>query len=199
MPEDLVFETLVKRDNGRLGKIFPIVSITSLVIFLIFLNGIPILLGMNIIYFTGMISFGLCYLIYRVIKNQNVEYEISIINDTFSVTKIRAGKKRIDLASFSIRSCEYIGPVDNGRYNDDLIKADFSFNCTSLRDIDEKDPVNWYAFVSESNLKYMVFFEIEDDMYPLFRRYNAHRTAVYTPRKKDEPSDDVMTEDNDAT
>ena len=52
--EDLFFEKTVKRDNGKMGKIFPVVSITALVIFAVFLNGIPILFGYNIIYFTGM-------------------------------------------------------------------------------------------------------------------------------------------------
>lgn len=172
--DSFVYENIVKRDNGTLGKVFSVVSIIALVIFIIFFNGIFILMGLNIIYFTGMISFGLCYLLYRVIKNQNIEYEISIVNDQFSVARIINGKKREQLADFSIKDCEYLGPLDSDRFNDDLQNAEFCLNCTDVRQPQGDD--YWYAFCTEGSYKYIVMFVYEEEMYDQFRRFNVRRT-----------------------
>ena len=94
MADGLSYQNVVKRDNGKLGILFPIFSITALVIFIVFFNAIPILLGINIIYFTGMISFGLSYLVYRLIKNQNVVFDITSDGDDLTINRIKGGRKR---------------------------------------------------------------------------------------------------------
>lgn len=176
--EDQFYENNVKRDQGTMGKLFPVFSITALVILLVFLNGIPILFGYNIIYFTGMISFGLCYLLYRTIKNMNVEYSIEITNDNFEVSKI-TNKKKIDvLADFSIRDAEYIGSVTSDRFNEDLNKSQFVLNCTSKREYEISDD-NWYVFLKQEGVDFIVIFEFEPEMYPILRRYNPRKTQQY--------------------
>lgn len=173
--EDLFYENCVKRDHGTMGKLFPVLSITALVIFMVFLNGIPILFGYNIIYFTGMISFGLCYLEYSLIKNLNIEYQIEITNDSFEVTKITNQKKLDLLADFSIKDCEYIGPVTSDRFTDDLEKSEYSLNCTSNRVYNISDDI-WYVFITQDKIKFTVVFNFNEEMYPIFRRYNPRGT-----------------------
>ncbi|MBP5180853.1 MAG: hypothetical protein J6127_06165 [Clostridiales bacterium] len=176
--EDLFYESNVKRDQGTMGKLFPVFSIIALVIFLVFLNGIPILLGFNIIYFTGMVSFGLCYLVYRAIKSLNVEYSIEITNDSFEVSKITNTKKIDILADFSIKEAEYIGSVTSDRFNEDLGKAQFTLNCTSKRQYEISDD-NWYVFLKQEGVDYIVIFEFDPEMYLMFRRYNPRKTQQY--------------------
>jgi len=177
--EDLFFERNIKRDQGSLGIVFPILAGLALLIFLAFFNVIPILMGFNIIYFTGMISFGLIYLLYRVCRNVlKVEYELSITEDSFEVVKIIDARKREDLVEFSIKDCEYIGSVTSDRFKEDLEKADFSLNCTSKRKYNLSDDI-WYALVTADHSKYMVVFEYEEDMYPMFRRYNPRGTQKH--------------------
>ncbi|MBO4243421.1 MAG: hypothetical protein J5883_09105 [Clostridiales bacterium] len=176
--ENLFYENIVKRDNGRLGKLFSVVTVIALVIFIIFFTLIPMLFGYNIIFVTGMLSFGLSYLIYRLIKNQNKEYELSIVNDQFTITRITNGKKRDLLVDTSIRDCEYIGPVTSDRYNDDLQNSSYCLNCTDVREPAGED--YWYLFCGESSYKYMVKFNYEEEMYELFRRYNIRRTYRIT-------------------
>ncbi len=173
--EDLFYEKCVKRDQGKVGKLFPVVSITALIIFMVFFNGIPILFGYNIIYFTGMISFGLCYLVYRLIKNMNVEYQIEITNDNFEVTKVTNQKKLDLLADFSIKECEYIGAVTSDRFKDDAEQSEYVLNCTEKREYDISDDV-WYVFLTQDRVKFIVVFDFDTEMYPMFRRYNPRGT-----------------------
>ena len=173
--EDLYCEKTVKRDMGKKRKIFPVVLITALVIFMVFLNGIPILFGWNIIYFTGMASFGLCYLVYRLIKSFNIEYEISVTNEIFEASKIINLKKKELLASFSIRDTEYIGSVTSDRFKDDLEKAEFTLNCTSKQEYEISDDI-WYVCITQEGVRYNLVFEYDPEMYPIFRRFNPRGT-----------------------
>jgi hypothetical protein len=173
--EDFFCEKTVKRDHGKKGILFPVFSIIALVIFLVFLNGVPIIFGINIIYFTGMVSFGLCYLLYKLIKKFDYEYQIEITNDSFEVSKI-TNKKHIDvLASFSLKDADYIGSVTSDRFKDDLSKAEFSLNCTSLPEYSISDDV-WYITVNQERTQYIVIFEFDEQMYPIFRRFNPRGT-----------------------
>ena len=173
--EDLFYEKTVKRDHGKMGKVFPVVSITALVIFLVFLNGIPILFGYNIIYFTGMLSFGLCYVEYRLIKSLNIEYQIEITNDNFQVSKITNSKKIELLADFSIKECESIGALTSEKFSEDMKNVEYSLNCTSKRNYDISDDV-WYVCLTQEKIRYILIFDYDEQMYPIFRRYNPRGT-----------------------
>jgi len=173
--DDLFFERTVKRDHGKIAKIFPVVSITALVIFAVFLNGIPILFGYNIIYFTGMVTFGLSYLEYRLIKSLNIEYQIEITNDNFQVSKITNGKKIEPLADFSIKDCESIGSITSDKFNDDIEQVEYALNCTSKRNYEVTDDI-WYVFITQEGVKYIIIFDYDSEMYPIFRRYNPRAT-----------------------
>ena len=180
--EDYFYESNVKRDQGKIGVLFPVFSIIALIIFIVFLNTIPILLGFNIIYFTGMISFGLCYLLYRMIKNlHNVEYQIEITNDMFEAARVTNQKKLEVLADFSLKDTEFIGPVTSDRFRDDISNSDFNLNCTSKREYEIKDDI-WYIKVVQDRNVYNLIFEFEPEMYQVFRRYNPRGTKPYVVR-----------------
>ena len=182
MLQDSFIEVHYKRDNGAYGVLFKVFIITAAVIFMFVLNAVPILLGYNIIYVTGLISFGLSYLVYRIIKNQNKEYEIEISNDAFDVARIIGGKKREELASFSIRECEFIGPTSSDRYAEDTEKSEFVLNVTDGRMIERSEDV-WYSYVVQGNLKYVVAYVFKEEMYPVFRRYNPRKVAPHVIRE----------------
>lgn len=176
--EEIFYEKTVKRDNGPLGKVFPVVSIIATTIFIVFFNVIPILMGVNIIYFTGMVSLGLGYLVYRANVSLKVDFQIEITNDQFELTRITNNKKNELLADFSLKNPDYIGCVTSDRFEDDLAKASFCLNATSLKKycINEK---NWYIFITENNTPYVIIFEFDEEMYPAFRRYNPRGTQKY--------------------
>ena len=176
MLQDSFIEVHYKRDNGAYGVFFCIFIILAAAILIAVLNSVPILLGYNIIYFTGLISFGLIYLVYRIIRNLSIEYEIEISNDLFDVARIIAGRKREELASFSLRECEYIGPTSSDRFSDDSSCSEFVLNVTSDRKVQLSDDI-WYAFVSQNGMKFTVVFVYKDEMYPVFRRYNPRNVA----------------------
>lgn len=185
---DYIYEDLVQKDNGRMGFLFPILSYTAFIIFAVLFNVVPILLGFNIIYFTGMISFGIWYLIFRLNKNLKVEYEISIVNDQFTVTSITNGKKREILADFSLRDADYIGPVTKDRFSTDKEKAAFTLNTTGFESIPNSDDV-WYILVNEGNYRFIEAFNFKDEMYQNFRRYNPRGTEFKVISAKSDSED----------
>ena len=171
----------LKRDNGKIGFLFPILSVTALIILIVLINIIPLLFFGNYIFFTGMASLGLIFLEVKLIRSLRVEYELEINGELVSVGKIIDGKKRVDLAGFSLRQCEFIGPVTADDFKYDSEKADFVLNCTSLRKFELND-TTWFFYVPENNYTYIVVFEFDAQMYPIFRRYNAHRTFTRNMR-----------------
>lgn len=189
---DYCYEVLVKKNNGRLRFLFPVLSYSAFTVFAVLFNVIPLFIIGNYIYITGMISFGIWYLIHRANRKLNVEYELSIVNDSFSVTSITDGKKRESLIDCSLRDCDYIGPVTKERFADDRAKAAFTLNTTGEVEIPITDDY-WYILVNAGSYRYIDVFKFEDDMYPNFRRYNPRGTEFMkiTPKpQEDEDSDD---------
>ena len=185
MIQDSFVELCVKRDNKKYRITFAVAASIALLLIIVVINVLPIAMGHNIIYFTGLISFGLIYLLYRIIRNMNMEYEIEISNDTFDVARIIARRKREDLASFSVKDCDYIGPVTADRFGNDRNVSEFVLNVTPDTNLKISDE-NWYALVNQSGDKYMIVFTFKDEMYPVFKRYNPRNTASYTPSTTDE-------------
>ncbi len=187
MLNDYVYETLVARDNGKLGKIFPWVSYTALTLFIIIFNILTLVLFGNFIYISGMISFGIWYLVYRANKNMHIEHELSICNDSVTMTKIIGQKKRKTRCEFSIREdCQYIGPVTGDKFNDHLIESDDIINGTEYSPFTTEDPNVWYCFVSQMGMKYIMLFNFKPEMYSNFRRYNPRNTEPYVMPKEEE-------------
>lgn len=175
MIDDVYVEQFVKREKTALNAMFNVFSIFATVVIIIAINVVPILLGFNIIFFTGLISFGLGVLCWYINRRQNVEYETSLTNDLFSVSRIIAESKRELLADFNVRECERIAPLTADSFNDDLKRAEFVLNSTKYRDYEISDS-NWYCFVNSEGVKYIVIFEFKPKMYKAFRRYNPRNT-----------------------
>lgn len=180
MLDDIFVELSYRRNGGKYRIVFIICSSIALLIFLAVLNVIPIIMGYNVIFFTGLISFGLVYLLYRLIRHTDMVYEIELSNDIFDTARIIAGRKREELASFSVKDCEYIGPVTVDRFSKDRDNAEFLLNVTDSSKLEISDR-NWYALVTQTGVKYIVAFTFKDDMYKSFRRYNPRNTAPYVP------------------
>lgn len=178
MIQDSFIESHISRNNGYKATLFKAFIIVAAIILIAALNIVPVLLGMNIIFVTGMLSAAIVWGIVVLIRRLDIEYEIEISNDLFNVARILAKSKREELAEFSIRDCEHIGPVTGDRYSSDLSDSEFTLKITK----DNNYPLTedyWYAFVNTEGIRFMVVFEFKPEMYPVFRRYNPRNTAVY--------------------
>ena len=137
-------------------------------------------------YIAAMLSLGLCYLVYYKFKAfNNTEFEIEFINEYFSVAKVLRQKKRIELAEFSFRDCEYIGPVTSDRFEQDKKNANYVLKITDLKEFPIEDKY-WYCFLTYESMKLVVVFHYKDEMYPVFRRYNPRNTEFYKITNKAE-------------
>ena len=193
---DMAYEDIVKRDNGKMGRIvFPIVVTVALIFFIIIFVFISTLI--NMFYIAAMLSLGLCYLVYYKFKAfNNTEFEIEFINEYFSVAKVLRQKKRIELAEFSFRDCEYIGPVTESKFDECAEKAAFKLNITSQRNIEISDKI-WFCSVKGEGYSYIVIFEFKNPMYKFFRRFNP-RNVFAMPMPKEEPDEpELNDEDNE--
>jgi len=184
--DDVFVENFVKREKTAMNAVFNVlcVALTILIIFMV--NVIPILFGLNIFFFTGAFSFLIGFLCYLLIGRQNIEYEIALTNDNFSVTKILGERKRVLLADFGLKECKRIAPVTSEDYKSDYEKAELHLNTTSRKEVEISDS-NWYCLVSSDGITYIVIFEFKEKMYKAFRRYNPRNTYfMRITDKKDE-------------
>ncbi len=189
---DTFIECHVKRDNGKNGIAYKMLLIIMAAIILATLYGVPLVLGFyELLYASIPLTFVLFWVIIVLFRNQYIEYEIEIVNDTFTASKIAGKKKRIDLVDFSVKECDYIGPVTEERYQSDLGKAELKLALTENRDYPITEDT-WYALVSGSDFKYLVAFPFKPEMFQVFRRYNPRN--VYQYRKPVKPSENGRSE-----
>ena len=192
MLQDSFVETSVKRKNGFTEVIFNTFLITTAIIAIVFSFLMPIFVGENLYFISGILSFAIVAGVVILIKRQHKEYEVEISNDLVDCAIILGDNKRDELISFSIKDCEYIGPVTSDRYKSDKENAGIVIKMTDYKefDIDEK---YWYWLVPTEGIKVMIVFMYKEEMYPVFRRYNPRCTiAMAMPKKAKEkdPEDD---------
>lgn len=192
MLQDSFVETSVKRKNGFKEVLFNTFLITTAIIAIVFSFLMPIFVGENLYFISGIISFGIVAGVVILIKRQHKEYEVEMSNDLVDCAIILGDNKREELISFSIKDCEYIGPVTSDRFKSDKENAGIVIKMTDYKefDIDEK---YWYWLVPTEGIKVMIVFMYKEEMYPVFRRYNPRGTiAMAMPRKVKEkdPEDD---------
>lgn len=192
MLQDSFVETSVKRKNGFTEVIFNTFLITTAIIAIVFSFLMPIFVGENLYFISGILSFAIVAGVVILIKRQHKEYEVEISNDLVDCAIILGDNKRDELISFSIKDCEYIGPVTSDRYKSDKENAGIVIKMTDYKefDIDEK---YWYWLVPTDGIKVMIVFMYKEEMYPVFRRYNPRCTiAMAMPKKAKEkdPEDD---------
>ena len=106
---DTFIEASIKRNNGIKGVVYIFLLIIIALLILAAIYAVPIVIGFyELLYasipLTALVIWGLVILIQR----RYVEYEIEIVNDLFTVTKIVGKKKRVDLVEFSVKDCDYI-------------------------------------------------------------------------------------------
>lgn len=175
MLQDSFIETSVKRKTGFTEVFFNTFLVTACILTVFFVNFIPFSLGYNAWFITGIISFGIVAGVVIIIKRESKIYEIEMSNDLVDCAVIHSDNKRDDLMSFSIKDCEYIGPVTSDRFESDKNNSNLVIKMTDFKnfDIDEK---YWYFLITNEGYKIMIVFHYKEEMYPVFRRYNPRGT-----------------------
>ena len=176
MLQDSFVESLVVRKNGINGVIFTVTAIVVAIMIIAVINVYPWLnWGSDVIPVTSFASVSLVFGLVYLLKSQHKEYEFEMSNDYFECAAIKGKNKREDLVSFSIKECEYIGPVTSDRFKNDRSNANITLKLTDLADfpIDEK---YWYFYLTHDGYKMVIVFHYKPEMYQVFRRYNPRAT-----------------------
>jgi hypothetical protein len=192
MLQDSFVETSVKRKNGLTEVIFNTFLITTAIIAVVFAFLIPIYTGYNLYFISGILAFGIVAGTVILIKRQHKEYEVEISNDLVDCAVILGDNKRDELISFSLKDCEYIGPVTSDRFNSDKEKASIVIKMTDYKTFDIEDTY-WYWLLPTEGITVMIVFMYKEEMYPVFRRYNPRGTipmAMPKKAKDKDPEDD---------
>ncbi len=183
MLQDSFVETSVKRKNGISEVLFNTFIITTAIIAVFFAFLIPIYTGYNLYFISGILAFGIVAGTIVLIKRQHKEYEVEISNDLVDCAVILGDNKRDELISFSLKDCEYIGPVTSDRFNSDRENANIVIKMTDYKQFDIEDTY-WYWLLPTEGIKVMIVFMYKEEMYPVFRRYNPRGTKpMAMPRK----------------
>lgn len=183
MLQDSFVETSVKRKNGLTEVIFNTFLITTAIIAVVFAFLIPIYTGYNLYFISGILAFGIVAGTVILIKRQHKEYEVEISNDLVDCAVILGDNKRDELISFSLKDCEYIGPVTSDRFNSDKEKAGIVIKMTDYKAFDIEDTY-WYWLLPTEGITVMIVFMYKEEMYPVFRRYNPRGTIPMAIPKK---------------
>ena len=190
MLQDSFVETSVKRKNGISEVLFNTFIITTAIIAVFFAFLIPIYTGYNLYFISGILAFGIVAGTIVLIKRQHKEYEVEISNDLVDCAVILGDNKRDELISFSLKDCEYIGPVTSDRFNSDRENANIVIKMTDYKQFDIEDTY-WYWLLPTEGIKVMIVFMYKEEMYPVFRRYNPRGTKpMAMPRKIKEKEDE---------
>ena len=175
MLQDSFIETSVKRKTGFTEVFFNTFLVTACILTVFFVNFIPFSLGYNAWFITGIISFGIVAGVVIIIKRESKIYEIEMSNDLVDCAVIHSDNKRDDLMSFSIKDCEYIGPVTSDRFESDKNNSNLLIKMTDFKNFDIDDKY-WYFLITNEGYKIMIVFHYKEEMYPVFRRYNPRGT-----------------------
>lgn len=186
MIQDSYIVQIAKRKLTAINYVFMVTASISTLIFILGFNILPIILGYNIIYFTGIVSFFLVVGVVFLIRGMSFEYEIEVVNETVTICKIIAKKKRVFLTEFSIRDCIYIGPSTSDKFSTAVKNSAFVLNCTEDSKYDYTNPNNWFFHIKNDDGEYSVIFPLNEEMYPVFRRYNPRGTEFMNITKKEE-------------
>lgn len=197
MLQDSFIESLIVRKNGAKGAVFVVSSILLCLILIFLITFIPFLFwGAAVWPITTFVCVALAFGLYRLLKRQHKEYELEISNDVFECAVISGKEKRDELVSFSLKECEYIGPVTSDRFDSDRSKANFLVRLTERAEFPIDDD-HWYCALTQDGYKFVVVFVFKPEMYKVFRRYNPRATKpmampIIKEEKadKDEASDD---------
>ncbi len=177
MLQDSFIESLVVRKNGINGVIFTITSIVLCILLIGLILIVPYMIWGGAVFvvtsfFAVLLGFGLFWFL----KHQHKEYELEISNDVFDCAVISGKDKREELICFSLKECEFIGPVTSDRYSRDCSNANFIVRLTDLMNFPIEDKY-WYCYVNHEGRTYAVVFIFKPEMYKVFRRYNPRATV----------------------
>ena len=183
MLQDSFIETSVKRKNGISEVMFNTFLITADIIAIFFVFYLPIIIGENLFFISGILAFGIVAGSIILIKRQHKEYEIEMSNDLVDCAVILGDNKREELISFSLKDCDYIGPVTSDRFKQDKEKATILIRMTDYKEFDIDDKY-WYWYLTNEGIRLMIVFIYKEEMYPVFRRFNPRGTIpMAMPRK----------------
>lgn len=182
MLQDSFIEVHFVKENKNKG-LFTVIWLICLIVIILLINMLPFLFGFPyLLLLTVSLSFALAYGFSYLKKRLKKEYQIEITNEYFEISRIVGDSNCQELLNFSIKDCEFIGPVTDDRYKDYISKVDFNLNITPDDVLVTKEE-NWAVYLVQEGRKFLVAFPFKEEMYPVFRRYNPRYTVPYIAKK----------------
>ena len=186
---DTFIEKHIKRNDGGKGIFKRCLLIFMALMIVAALFAVPIVLGFyELLYASIPVSALVIWGFVVLFQRQFVEYEVEIVNDIVNVSKISGKKKRTELVEFSLKDCEYIGPVTEDRFKTDSGVAELKLVVTDKKDFPVTEDI-WYVLVNRPEFKYMVVFPFDPEMFQVFRRFNPRNVYRYVKPVKAKESE----------
>ena len=164
MLQDSFIEGLVERKNGINGVIYTVTAIVVALVLVVIINLVPFMfIGSDVWPITSFASVALIFGLVWLLKQQHKEYEYEMSNDVFDCATIKGKNKREELVCFSIKECEYIGPVTSERFSRDKSQANITLKLTDLADF-PSDEKYWYFYLTHEGIRFVIVFMYKPEM-----------------------------------
>jgi len=167
MQQDLFIEKIVKRKRRGIDIVIAAALIFLAILLILLCFYIPIIIQQNILYISTLASAGIVYLVFRLIKGLNREYEYSILNDELTIDKIIAERKRVNVFKGSCKDFSVFAPADKLTADTFAQKNLLHFDLRSGQD----NGCDWY-FISKTNPPTLVLFEPDERFIAAVKRFN---------------------------
>lgn len=162
---DIFIEQLVKKKKDFVDYLIILVTIL-----LAYIAAYKIIVLTGPLYFAigvGLVII-LGYLGYRIITSRNIEFEYSLVEGDFEITKVIANRKRKRMFIGSYKQFEMVDKVSSERHKNAAKNVIHKINASSS--INSEDA---YFFITDYDKgKMLVYFEPNDEIINLIRTIN---------------------------
>ena len=145
MQKDIFVEKLVKRKKTGAEKLLSVMLILSAIFLIVFCFVLPIIVQVNFYVISGLVSFGIGFLVYRMITSFNRDYEYSITNDELLIDQIIAERKRSRVFTGSCKDFSIVAPISGPDFKSQCEQGIFRLDFRSGED----DNAGWFSLPEE--------------------------------------------------
>lgn len=160
---DVFMEKIIKKNKTTQDRV-----ITALIVFAaLILSFISLNLSKILGMLSTIISFGILYFAYILIKNRSVEFEYIVTNGEIDIDKIMSKSRRKRIFSANCKDFDIVAKVRSDKYTSEVKKIDNKIMVATSMDVEGL----YFFTLNYKGKRTVVFFEPDEKMLTNFRTY----------------------------
>lgn len=168
MRQDLFVEKIIKRMRRPADIVLIILMIVSAVSLIFILLLLPFVVDISLIYLAMILIPAIIYVLYRLVSGLSKEYEYSFTNDSLTIDKIVAKKRRKTLFTGSCKDFQNVMPVDSEEFEKIIGQQSLYLDVRS----GAPDKDDWFIVTKYEGSTLLILLELDDRIKQQIRRFN---------------------------